>query len=218
MDAPLSQDVPTDITLTSFIVYDGDGVIFQVGRCPANMIEQQASPGMNIMFGEANFQTDYIADGVVVTFTAEEMALRSNPPAGWIWKMPERTVIDVRPLEEAKQQAWDRAKGARSAAEFSNFECDGNIFDGNKASRDRITGAFALALAALSSGQTYSINWTLRDNTVVLLDGPAMLRVGAAMGAATAAVFDKARTLRETIDACTTNAQCDAITWAVDPE
>jgi hypothetical protein len=51
------------------------------------------------------------------------------------------------------------------------------------------------------------------DNSVVTLDAAGMIGVGMACGQYVASVFDRARVLREQIEAATSADQLDALTW-----
>lgn len=67
------------------------------------------------------------------------------------------------------------------------------------------------ALAALIPD--FSIDWTLANNTARNLSAADLANVGAALGMHVAAQHAKARTLRSQIEAATTVAEVDAVTW-----
>lgn len=113
-------------------------------------------------------------------------------------------------LNTAQLRAWARIKRQRSEAEQSDFSCSIGTFQADK---ERITGATQLAVIAQLKSQSFSMPWTLQDNSVVTLDAAAMISVGEALGLHVARVFQRGRALRETIAATTTVAEADAINW-----
>lgn len=115
-------------------------------------------------------------------------------------------------LETAKMRAWSRIKQARSVAELADFTCEGSVYQADK---ERITGAMQLALLAQAAGTSYSISWTLSDNTTKTLDAAGMIAVGAALVLHVAGAFAIGRDLRERLAAATTIDQVNAVQWPV---
>lgn len=110
-------------------------------------------------------------------------------------------------------KTWERIKAARTAAEGAGFLFDGVHYDSDPASLQRISSAVTLAMLAQSAGQPFSIEWTVADNSVVTLDAAGMIGVGLACGQYIAGVFNRARVLREQIEAAATADELDAIAW-----
>jgi len=121
--------------------------------------------------------------------------------------MPQRTFA-------AKQLAkWEEMKARRAEVEFGSFVWDGSTFDSDPTSTSRIMGAFSLAMAAAGAGAPYEIEWTLADNTKRVLSAADMIAVGMTLGTAVATAHGTASSLRAAIDAATTTAQLEAISW-----
>lgn len=178
------------------------------------MIRFGATALLHVHADTTTHYVDLTGDGPqLVEYTAGERAALAALAPGWVWQMPERIAVDQRTLSDAKNQAWARIKAARAAAEHAPFNCNGNLFDGDEVSTGRITGAVSLAMMAAMAGQSFANDWTLADNSIITLDGPAMMAVGIALGVRVGAVFDIARTLRDQIDTATSAAQLDTITW-----
>ena len=118
-------------------------------------------------------------------------------------------------LATAKAQQWVILKAARDAALTAGFTWDGSLFDSDAVSISRITGAAVLAMMASTAGQTYSVSWTLANNTVRVLDGTSMMAVGVAVGAYVQSVMDTGQALRTKLDATTTVADALAIAWPI---
>lgn len=120
--------------------------------------------------------------------------------------------IDARTLDSVKASTWARIKQARALAEAADFVCCGATYQADK---DRIVGAAQLALMAQAAGQSYSIDWTLSDNTHLTLDASGMIAVGAALGAHVADAFAIGLHLRGQIAAATSFDALEAIVWPV---
>lgn len=129
------------------------------------------------------------------------------------FRLVEFAAEDQHHLANAKDRARARINLARDTAEHAPFAWNGYLFDANTVSTARITGAVSLAMMAAMAEQPFSKEWTLADNSSVMLDGPAMMAVGATLGVRVGEVFDIARSLKEQIESATTPAQADAITW-----
>lgn len=155
-------------------------------------------------------ETHYYLDGVFCQYTPEEINQRARVPAGFVWKMPERTIVDCRSLQQAKDQKWKQIKNIRTQKENSTFSYNGNEFHADK---EHIPGAVQLAMMAKSAGQPFSINWTLDNNSVISLNADQMIEVGVALGTFINNLYDIARQLREEIESCSTVQDVDAIVW-----
>ena len=117
--------------------------------------------------------------------------------------------LDTSTISESKDVQWDKIKQARTAAEYAGFVWDGSKFDSDILSQQRITGAVSLAMMS----PTFSIGWTLFDNSVRVLSSTDMMQVGGALGAHVATQFAIGVSLRDQINAATTKAEIEAVTW-----
>jgi|GEM_PF-5168708 len=79
--------------MTHFARYDELGNIIATGTMPTEMIKHQRG---NIIAAQADRDTQYVANGVLCSYTPAELASKWNLPAGWVWKMPDRIAVDVR--------------------------------------------------------------------------------------------------------------------------
>lgn len=116
-------------------------------------------------------------------------------------------------LAGAKARRWAMVKQQRDAHEFGQFTWDGAVFDGDKASQDRIAKGVIEAMAAQIQGAAFSEPWTLADNSVRTLSGADMFAVARAMGAQMKAAFEIGRALRLQIEAAETLEQVEAVAW-----
>lgn len=124
-----------------------------------------------------------------------------------------RVRSDAKLLELAKSNKKALLKAARDRAEFGPFMWDGSPFDADMVARSRIQGAVTLAQLALSTGQPYSVEWTLANNTTRTLSAVEMLGVAQALGAHVNTAHTTGRSLRGQLDAATTIAEVNAISW-----
>lgn len=118
-------------------------------------------------------------------------------------------------LENAKDRTWNRMKLIRDAKEAEPFEFNGWLFDSDKV---KVTGAAFAAFMAHTAGQPYSINFTLADNSVVVLNAQQMMGAGVALLSRIDAVHQIGRTLRDLIYAPETDTfeKIAAISWPVE--
>lgn len=132
------------------------------------------------------------------------------PVVGYLWDNTTFQWYDGRSLDLAKAQQWEKIKSARSDAEYGGFVWDGSTFDSDPLSQQKIIGASQLATL---NPNNFSIDWTLKDNTVRTLNATEMNEVGVALGQHVNAQYVKGRTLREQIEAATTKAEVEAVHW-----
>ena len=196
--------------MTPFFTHRPDGLITGSGHCFTEYLAQQGLNGDIAVAGIADPLNQYLQDGEVRTYTEVELQAKNNLPQGWAWQMPERIAVDMRGLDGAKAQAWERIKQSRIVAEGSDFFCNGDAYQSDK---ERISGAVQMALMAQLYSMPYSIDWTLSDNTVKTLDAAGMIAVGLALGLHINTVFSVGRDLRTQIETATTIAEIDAIGW-----
>lgn len=157
----------------------------------------------------------YVLDGVLHAYSPAQLRARLERPA-WPcrWSNTEMRWVDLRSLEQVKADCWAAIKRQRDTAEHGGFDTPFGRFDSDPKSQSKIIGAAQLASIAAARGEPFSIRWTLQDNSTVVLDAPAMIAVGAAMGQHIDAVHQRGRTLREAIEAATTRDAVMAVTWS----
>jgi hypothetical protein len=117
--------------------------------------------------------------------------------------------VDPRTLQDFKNAKWTEIKAARNAAEYAGFTWDGSTFDSDPVSQQRLVAAVTQAQMDAS----FSIGWTLKDNSVRQLDAVQMQAVGAALGAHVATQFAHGQGLRARIEAATTAAEVAGMVW-----
>ena len=145
-----------------------------------------------------DFETSYIKDG----------ELRSRPPrtdSAYTWNNDaEEWQLD---LDAYKVGAWRTVRFMRDQKESAGFEYDGVMYDSDPISQQRIQGA--AQLAQLDS--TMSIDWTVKDNSVITLSAAQVIALGVALGQHINAVHAAGRVSREQIESATTKTEIDAV-------
>lgn len=116
-------------------------------------------------------------------------------------------------LDVARNYKWNELKIERNRREYGGFTWDGSIFDSDPQSQSRIQGGVQLAMIATQSNQPFSIDWTLKDNTVRTLDATSMYGVGMALATHVQNLHQISRTLREQLDNATTLQEVGNINW-----
>lgn len=185
-------------------VYDPQtGRIVAAFTADAVSAEANTPDGMARVAGRFDFRDGYIDNGAFVAFPAQ-------PSPQHVFDWDSHAWIDPRSLADLKAEKWVAIKAARNAAEFGGFTWDGSVFDSDLISQSRIQGATQLAGLA---PMTFSLDWTLADNSVRTLNAMQMIAVGEALGAHVATQHSIGRSLRAAIEAATSAAELDAIAW-----
>jgi hypothetical protein len=114
-------------------------------------------------------------------------------------------------IASARAARWDAVKAKRFAVEDGGCPTPHGSMDSDPESRLKLTGAVTMAVLAAQAGAPFSVDWTMRDNSTVAHDGPAIIAAGMAMGNHVATAHAVATALRGQIEACDSFAALDAI-------
>lgn len=116
----------------------------------------------------------------------------------------------VTDLAKAKLEQWKKIKDARDTAEFAGFIWDNSTFDSDTVSQARIQSSTQLAMINPNS---FSVTWTLADNSLRTLSSGDMIAVGAALSSHIQNVHQIGQTLRNNINSSNTVEEILAINW-----
>lgn len=119
----------------------------------------------------------------------------------------------VRTLEQVKADRREQMNSKRDNLEQSGFPYLNKIIDSNPVSVQRITVAVQAAQAALGAGQPFAIVWTTQDNSTLELDAVGMMGMPVALAMFANSLHETARAKKDLIDAATTIAEVEAVTW-----
>lgn len=114
--------------------------------------------------------------------------------------------LDDRTLELRRSEAWNRMRAARDAELNGGFQWDGSVFDSDPASQTVIQGK----AAAATRRPTYSVEFTLKNNSTRVLTASNMIAVADALEAFVEAVHSKGAAVRAQINLST---EPEIITW-----
>lgn len=161
--------------------------------------------------GHYDPNTYYMLDGLATKYTPEELQQRQkvDRQGNFIWKMPERILIDNRSLATVRDKCWAQIKLKRAEAEKAGFTWNGHKFDSDAQAQMKLFGA--AQLATLDS--TYSTVWTLYDNSELEMNAEDIKGAAAALGMYIKGVYEKGQALRLAIYAAATIPAAEAISW-----
>ena len=198
----------------NYFVYDaltgeftGDSLLL-----PADQVEINTPAGMALWPGDID------PTRVRVDIKADPLALVARIPpqpadvdgVEWVYDDVAGEWVGEQTLAGARALRWAQIKRSRAAAESAALTVDGRTFDADPDSQRRISGAVQLATLAPAG---WAIDWTLSDNTVATLGAAEIVAVGVALGAQVSAAHATGRALRAQLDAATTVAEINSITW-----
>ena len=123
-----------------------------------------------------------------------------NPP----YTEPEPT------LEAVRQAKWEEIKQARDTAEQSGCPYMDSILDSDSLSVQRINTAVQ---AAQVIGESFAVDWTMKDNTVVHMTYADVLGMPTALAVFSNELHMKARKKREQINNANTKEEIAALVW-----
>lgn len=122
---------------------------------------------------------------------------------------PKPAPTDAELLASAKPAKIAELKAERDAREVEPIEYGGNLYDYDEKARDRIN----VAIAAL--GDTDSLSWTTADNKEVTVTGVDLRMVIAAVAVRSNALHTAYRKAKEKVEAATTAAEVEDVTFEV---
>lgn len=104
-------------------------------------------------------------------------------------------------FQTMQDRTWDKVKVLRSHYEYGGFQVNGfGRFDSDEESMRRIAASTTSAIVAKTSGEDWSVEWTLSSNNIVNLTADDMIIVGVAAVKHVTDIHDFARQLRIQID------------------
>ena len=138
-----------------------------------------------------------------------------SPGASFIWDTQSKEWRDPRTLDDLKAAKWEEIRAAREAAKTAPLmDTPFGTFDTDKAGVENITWALqGLNAAAQIGAAPDTIRWTLADNSVIDLTRLQLDQVGLLLMQRGNTAHEKARALRDQINAATTREAVEAIVW-----
>jgi hypothetical protein len=131
----------------------------------------------------------------------------------WSWNIASSRWISTPTLLAEQNAHWEKIKTIRSLAIAEPVIWDASTFDADPASRAAITAAACAALIADADAASFSVAWTLANNTVRTLSSTEIQAVATAMTASSEAAQTTSQSLRTAIYATTDISQLPGIAW-----
>lgn len=162
--------------------------------------------GVNYVYGSPP-PDSYMVGGVWI-------AKPVQPSANHVWDKSNKVWLDPRTLDDLKTEKWESMKVAREAVFNAPLVTPFGTFDSDETARKNITDTIMLLqnIDAMGMGPA-STNFTLYDNSVVSINTLHMVQVGLLLGQKVAQAYARGRVVRDAINAATTTAQVEAVTW-----
>lgn len=181
--------------MKAYVVYSGSsGELLRWGVCSDEDFEAAAAASGDpaVLEGVGTASTHWVQNGALLPYSVEQAASKqARPPYQSEWSNQSMSWVDLRGLDEIKRARWEMLRGERDALIAGGLTWGGSVFDSDAASQARIQGAVQLALLAQQLGTSYSVTWTLADNSMRTMSTQDILALGQALGAAIEAAFSR---------------------------
>lgn len=148
-----------------------------------------------------------IPDGKAAYLISNEWKVQDIPAE------PETEAVLEPTLEKLKEYKKQEINTIRNAKEQSVFLFDGKTYDCDSVSVQRIAIAAQNAVVAKMIGVSFTVDWTLTDNTTVTLDADSMLKVSQALATHSANIHAIARELKAAVYDAATSEELDDVVW-----
>lgn len=103
-------------------------------------------------------------------------------------------------IDEVATNVWTTVKSARNAAEQSGCPYIDKVLDTDSVSVQRINTAVQAAQVAQTQKQSFSIEWTMQDNSIVTMTIADVLGMPVALATYSNQLHDRARKIRDDIN------------------
>lgn len=141
-----------------YTIHTNSGAILNSGECNEEavlLIEE----GCSVIFESSDPSRQYVLNGKIYDYTADEISRRNNIPYGHKWQMPERIVVQDLTDEQIAEYL---AAEARKKREFLLYECDWTQAGDQPESTKSAWAGYRQELrdiTLLQSGFPRNINW-----------------------------------------------------------
>jgi len=119
---------------------------------------------------------------------------------------PSRPALAVR-----KQRLRDQVNTIKRDRQNGTAVTSQGTVDSDPESRNKLNGAVLMAMLSIQNSQSFSIDWTLSDNSSVTLNAPAMIAMASEVGTHVATQHAYAKALKDAIEVAADHAALDAI-------
>lgn len=130
-----------------------------------------------------------------------------------VWNWDAQAWQDPRTLADLKADKWAEVKQARETALAAPLVTPFGVFDADEKGSANIIKSVLLANNLAALGYPVAIDFTLADNTQVVLDAPAMVQVGLLLAGREQTIRAHATVLRGQIDAADSPEALETFAW-----
>lgn len=134
-----------------------------------------------------------------------------NPGPAYRWDVTSESWIPDIP--KAKADKLQQLKTTRNQKESGGFTWDSSVFDSDPISQIRIQGGVSLAQIAAGGALPFTIDWTLKNNTIRTLSAQDMIQVGLSLAYHITSTHDQYRSLKNQVDTATTVESVNSVVW-----
>jgi len=127
--------------------------------------------------------------------------------------IPQLKPVYIPTLEELKAIKWNSIKSQRDTLEQSGVSYLNKTLDSDTLSVQRISIAVQAAQAAISAGQSFTLDWTCQDNSTLTMTAEDICGIPVALATYSNSLHQTARGLRTQIEAATTAEELELIAW-----
>lgn len=188
-------------------IYNKSGEIVCKAMAPLDEIAL-AYPGENTLEYSEN-----VDESLFYVSNNELIARQLKPSNQHTFNFATKQWQDPRTLQDLKDAQWTLIKQAREAALTAPLTTSFGIFDADEKAQASITKSIMLLQTLEALGTPGSVDFTLADNSVVVLTLTQMVEVGLTLGAREQAVRATATARRVQIEAATSQVEVEAVTW-----
>ena len=198
-----------------YTIADQEGRILCVVGCPESELAATLAQigGTRYVVGSVGLDEDIYLEGDAFC------RMPTQPSPQHIWDWPRKTWSDPRTLRDLKDAKWVEMKKAREATIVAPLLATRfGIFDADVVGMANIRSVAADLREAAAVGRApISIDWTMADNSTVVLTPLQLSEVVSLLMVRTITARKRARTVRTQIEAASSTSQLAALVWSSTP-
>ena len=138
-----------------------------------------------------------------------------KPDPSYIWNplSLEWVAPNAEPLDDLKTEKWNQIKLLRNIMEFGGFSWKNQIFDSGQLSLIRLGTTVQSAIISKITSVPFSINWTLKNNSVITCGADDIIAINAALLNHVNRCHQHSTSLRTQLDEAKSSMQISNINW-----
>ena len=138
-----------------------------------------------------------------------------KPDPSYMWNplSLEWVAPNAEPLDDLKTEKWNQIKLFRNIIEFGGFSWKNQIFDSGQLSLIRLGTTVQSAIISKITSSPFSINWTLKNNSVITCSADDILAINDALLNHVNQCHQHSKSLRTRLDEAKSSMQISNINW-----